>query len=156
MRSMQLSLAAIAAVVALAEPALADADAVTDWNAIAQTAIVATGGQSPQAAAPSFAMVQGAVYDAVNAIDGRYRPYLALPNANPWDSEAAATAAAAYNVLRALFPAQAGALQTTYNTYVAGLPDSPTGSKAAGIAVGEAIRSTRRPGSAACARSSSP
>ena len=83
MRSMRLSFA-IAMVVALAVPTLAHADAVTDWNAIAQTAIVATGGQSPQAAAPSFAMVQGAVYDAVNAIDGRYRPYLALPNANPW------------------------------------------------------------------------
>ena len=138
MRSMRLSLMAIAAGVALAVPTLAHADAVTDWNAIAQNAIVVTGGQSPQASAPSFAMVQGAVYDAVNAIDGRYQAYLTRPNANPWDSKAAAAAAAAYNVLRALFPAQAGTLQTTYDNYVAGLPDTPSGSKAAGVAVGEA------------------
>src|SRR6266511_4323663 len=51
-----------------------------DWNAIASTAIMAAppqgAGQPPHAAPISLAMVQGAVYDAVNAIDGGHQPYL--------------------------------------------------------------------------------
>ncbi len=138
MKRMRFWLAAIAAVVALAAPAVARADAVTDWNAIATTAIVATGGQSPQAATSSFAMVQGAVYDAVNAIDQHHRPYLIQPAANPWDSEAAAAATAAYKVLFGLFPTQQATIKTVYDAYVAALPDEPAGSKAGGVAAGEA------------------
>ena len=44
-------------------------------------------------------MVQGAVYDAVNAIDRGYQPYLVQPNANPTDSKEAAAATAAFRVL---------------------------------------------------------
>jgi hypothetical protein len=62
--------AAAAALFALAVSAPARADTVTDWNAIATTAIVTTAGQSPHAATLSFAMVHGAVYDAVNAMTG--------------------------------------------------------------------------------------
>src|SRR5439155_18232969 len=51
------------AFVALASPTVARADAVTDWNLIASTAIVTTAGQPPPVSALSFAMVQGAVYD---------------------------------------------------------------------------------------------
>jgi hypothetical protein len=72
--------------VALVSPAVARADAVTDWNLIASNAIVVTAGQPPPVSALSFAMVQGAVYDAVNAIDRGHRPYLVQPNANPTDS----------------------------------------------------------------------
>jgi hypothetical protein len=138
MSRIRFSLAGIAAIVALASPALARADAVTDWNEIASNAIVTTAGQPPAVSALSFAIVQGAVYDAVNAIDGGYQPYLARPAANPWDSKAAAAAAAAFNVLKWLFPGQLGTLQPTYDSYMAGLPDMPAGSKAAGVAVGEA------------------
>jgi hypothetical protein len=138
MRRTRCSLAAIAAVVCLASPAVARADAVTDWNAIASNAIVTTAGQPPAVSALSFAIVQGAVYDAVNAIDGGYRPYLVGPAANPWDSKAAAAAAAAYQVLIWLFPGQKPTLEPIYNSYVAGLSDLPAGSKAAGLAVGEA------------------
>jgi hypothetical protein len=136
MRRTLFPLAATAAVVALAAPAVARADAVTDWNVIASNAIVTTAGQPPAVSALSFAIVQGAVYDAVNAIDGGYQPYLARPAANPWDSKAAAAATAAYKTLAWLFPGQS--FQTTYDTYIAGLPDEPAGSKAAGVAVGEA------------------
>jgi hypothetical protein len=136
MRRTLFPLAATAAVVALAAPAVARADAVTDWNVIASNAIVTTAGQPPAVSALSFAIVQGAVYDAVNAIDGGYQPYLARPAANPWDSKAAAAATAAYKTLAWLFPGQS--FQTTYDTYIAGLPDQPAGSKAAGVAVGEA------------------
>jgi hypothetical protein len=126
------------ALVALASPPVARADAVTDWNAIASTAIVATAGQPPHVSVLHFAMVQGAVYDAVNAIDRGHRPYLVQPDANPTDSKEAAAATAAFRVLAALFPGQLPTLQSLYDAYIAGLPDNPPGSRAAGIAIGEA------------------
>src|SRR5216110_1758438 len=94
------------ALVALASLKVVRADAVTDWNAIASTAIVTNAGQPPPVSVLSFAMVQGAVYDAVNSIDRGHRPYLSQPSANPSDSKAAAAATAAFRVLAALFPAQ--------------------------------------------------
>ena len=133
-----LPLLIVLAFVALASPAVARADAVTDWNAIASTAIVVNAGQPPPVSVLSFGMVQGAVYDAVNAIDRGHRPYLVQPSANPSDSKAAAAAAAAFRVLVALFPTQQPTLQGTYDNYIAGLPDDPPGSKAAGITIGEA------------------
>jgi hypothetical protein len=132
------------ALIALASPTVMRADAVTDWNAIASTAIVTNAGQPPPPSALSFAMVQGAVYDAVNAIDREYQPYLVQPNANPTDSKEAAAATAAFRVLvgfpdlPGLFPAQLPTLQPQYDTYLANLPDDPPGSRDAGIAVGEA------------------
>ena len=124
---------------ALASPPVAGADAVTDWNAIASDTIVVRGGQPPQVSALSFAIVQGAVYDAVNAIDQqRHRAYLVAPPANPWDSKEAAVAAAAYRTLTGLCPAQQSVLEPTYTAYVAALPDAPAGSRAAGVRVGEA------------------
>jgi hypothetical protein len=131
------ALFALAAVLALVAPAIARADAVTDWNATASTAIVTTAGQPPPAAALSFAMVQGAVYDAVNGVDRGHRPYLTLPFANPWDSKDAAAATAAYKVLVGLFPGQLGTLKPLYDGYVAALPDVPAGAKAGGVAAGE-------------------
>jgi len=129
-------LAALAPLAALAGPAVARADTVTDWNAIAASSIVVTGGQSPQAAALSLAMVQGAVYDAVNAIDRSHRPYLVLPAANPWDSTDAAAAAAAYRVLVGLFPGQESTLHALYVTSLAAVPDGPI--EDGGVAAGEA------------------
>ena len=88
------------ALLTLVSPGTARADAVTDWNLIASTAIVTTAGQPPPVSALSFAMVQGAVYDAVNAIDRGHQPYLVQPPSNPTDSKEAATATAAFRVKR--------------------------------------------------------
>jgi hypothetical protein len=123
---------------ALASPTVGWADAVTDWNLIASNTIVVTAGQPPPVSALHFAMVQGAVYDAVNAIDRGHQPYLVQPDANPTDSKEAAVAAAAFRVLVGIFPGQLGTLQSLYDAYIVGLPDHPPGSKAAGIAIGEA------------------
>jgi hypothetical protein len=131
------------ALVALASLKVVRADAVTDWNAIASTAIVTNAGQPPPVSALSFAMVQGAVYDAVNAIDRGYQPYLVQPSANPTDSKGAAAATASFRVLvgfpdfPGLFPAQLPTLQPQYDAYIANLPDNPPGSRAAGITIGE-------------------
>jgi PAP2 superfamily len=131
------------ALVAVASPTVARADAVTDWNLIASNAIVTTAGQPPPVSALSFAMVQGAVYDAVNAIDRGHQPYLVQPASNPTDSKEAAAATAAFRVLvgfadlPGLFPSQQPTLQPQYDMYIAGLPDNPPGSRAAGVTIGD-------------------
>src|SRR5262245_4828191 len=138
MRLLGLWVVGVAASLALLVPASAQADAVTDWNEIASTSIVTTAGQPPAVSALSYALVQGAVYDAVNAIDGRHRPYLVRPAANPWDSGAAAAATAAFKVLAWLFPGQLGTLQPIYDAYISQLPDLPSGARGAGVTVGQA------------------
>jgi hypothetical protein len=111
---------------------------------IASNAIVVTARQPPHVAVLSFAMVQGAVYDAANAIDRGHQPYLVQPPSNPTDSKEAATATAAFRVLvgfadlPGLFPSQQPTLQPIYDAYIASLPDNPPGSRAAGIVIGEA------------------
>src|SRR5258705_4461102 len=105
------------ALVTLTLPRLARADAVADWNLIASSAIVVTAGQPPPVSVLHFAMVHGAVYDAVNAIDRGHRPYLVQPPANPTDSKEAAAATAAYRVLDSLFQAQHSTLQQLYDAY---------------------------------------
>ena len=132
-------LVAVAALLALAPGARAQSagNAVTDWNAIAASAAA---GQPAHVQPLSLAMVQGAVYDAVNAIDGGHRPYLAAPAADPSDSKQAAAATAAYRVLLGLFPAQQATLQASYDASLAGVPDGPA--KAGGVAAGQAAAAT--------------
>ncbi|MEU2170940.1 hypothetical protein ACH47V_25790 [Micromonospora chersina] len=99
--------------VAIVSPSASAADTSTSANAVivwdrnAQTAIWDVAGQQPQVQARSFAMVHGAVYDAVNAIAGRkYQPYLIAPAANGRESVDAAVGTAAFQVLSSLFPNQ--------------------------------------------------
>ena len=77
---------------------------VTTWNQIAVTTLVglpAPAGGAPSAAPIHVAMVQGAVYDAVNAITPKhYRPYLLTRRFAANASKDAAVATAAYGVLR--------------------------------------------------------
>ncbi len=128
---------AVLAAVVLAAPATAHADAVTDWNLNASNAIFVTGAQPPQQSVPHMAMVQGAVYDAVNAIDGGYEGYLITSRlATPSDSKEAAAATAAYRVLLSIVPVQKPALDAQYAATLAGISDSSA--KTRGIAVGEA------------------
>jgi hypothetical protein len=151
MRSTRLSLAAAAALVALALPALAQANAVTDWNLIAVNTLVAfpaPAGGAPPALQINMAMTQGAVYDAVNAIEPRHRPYLLGTRFDSMASKDAAVATAAYRVLSNIvatvplsiaFPNRASLLATLTTNYanaLAAIPDSPF--KTAGIVAGNA------------------
>jgi hypothetical protein len=118
----------------IATPTLADV--VVEWNTHAQTAIVTTAGQGPTVAYLHFAMVQGAVYDAVNAIEGGYEPYLSSPaTADSSDSASAAAAQAAHDVLAGIFPTQQGVLDTKLATTLGTLPEA---GKAGGQEVGAA------------------
>lgn len=113
-------------------PAVATADIVTDWSAIATTAVVTRGAP---AGGVDFAIVHAAMYDAVNAIDGRHETYLVDPGAETRGaSPEAAAAAAAHRTLVGLFPAQTATLDTAYTTSLATLPDGAAKTK--GIAVG--------------------
>src|SRR5919108_3442749 len=101
--------AALAAVVtglmALVAPAVASADTVTQWNQNAANAIYVTAAQPPNVSVLHMAMVQGAVYDAVNAIDGGHEGYLLTSRVgSPFDSKDAAAATAAYRVLYSIVP----------------------------------------------------
>jgi PAP2 superfamily len=128
-------LVTVAALLALAAPARADT--VTDWNVNATNALLVAAGQPPQVSVPHLAMVHGAVYDAVNAIDGGHEGYLVTSRlATRSDSKDAAAATAAYRVLVHLVPAQQAALDGQYAASLATIPDGS--SKTRGIAVGDA------------------
>jgi hypothetical protein len=129
--------AAITGLAVLAAPAIASADTVTQWNQNAANALYVTAAQPPNVSVLHMAMVQGAVYDAVNAIDGSREGYLLTSRvATPDDSKDAAAATAAYKVLLNIVPAQQPGLQPLYEGTLAGIPNSPA--KTRGIAVGEA------------------
>ncbi len=140
MHSLRIGWLALAAAVlaALGAPAMARGDAVTQWNINASTAIFAAG-PTAHASTLSFAMVQGAVYDAVNGIAGGYQPYLIKPVADAGDSKDAAVATAAYRVLVAVVPSsQTVALANLAAQYAAALAAVPEGTaKAGGIVAGE-------------------
>jgi hypothetical protein len=118
-----------------ADPPTTAANSVVTWNVNAQTAIWDIARESPWVQARSFAMVQGAVYDAVNAIAGApYEPYLLAPAATGRESTDAAVATAAHQVLLSLFPAQADRLRAEYDAYLATIPEGAA--KQAGVAIG--------------------
>ena len=80
---------------------------MTQWNQNAATALMGTSAQPPQQSVPHLAMVHGAVYDAVNAIDGGHEGYLLTSRVgSPFDSKDAAAATAAYRVLLSIVPAR--------------------------------------------------
>jgi PAP2 superfamily len=125
-----------AACALVAVPSAARADAVTDWNLQATNALIVNAGMTPPVAVIHLAMVHGAVYDAVNAIDRGYQPYLVAPPARRWYSKDAAAAAAAHRVLVNLVPAQQPTLDAAYAASLAAI--APGRARDGGVAVGEA------------------
>jgi hypothetical protein len=126
-------------------PDVARADAVTDWHEIAtNTLCTASAPTRGPSGIIDLAIVQAAVYDAVQAIGGKYKPYhTQILGAS--GSPEAATAKAAHDALVKLFPARADALGTTYREYLIknGLKEDDPGvavgkKAAAGILAGRA------------------
>jgi hypothetical protein len=114
-------------------PAIASADAVIDWNRIMLTTVA---GQNPFAQARFAAIMQLAVFEAVNACSHEYEPYLGSIDAPAGASAEAAAVAAAHGVLKNYFPAAATALDAARLQSLAAIPDGPP--KDDGITVGEA------------------
>ena len=158
-RSVGLATVAVAALIgalgvigASAAPAEADASAVTQWNLTAVntlTGLPGPAGGAPPASQINMGMVQGAVYDAVNAITPKhYRPYLLKRRFGNTASDEAAVATAAYLVLKNIvetvpasiaFPTREtvlASLETQYNASTNAIPASAF--KKQGIAAGTA------------------
>ena len=131
-----LAVVALAASV-LAGPAPAVAaggpNTVAVWNKIAEDTVVGSGAFQIEGFV-YMAYESSAVYDAVVAIRGRYRPLGHEIEAPRWASMDAAVVEAAYETLVAYFPASAGPLGTARDASLAALADGRA--KTAGIAVG--------------------
>ena len=116
----------------------ASGNAALDWYQYAGQEInqAAQMRNQPQRARLEMGMVQGAVYDAVNAIAGTNQPYLAAPPARPWYSQDAAAATAAYRMVIALLPDRQPVLEPLYTQSLSAIPNGAA--KTGGIRVGEA------------------
>jgi hypothetical protein len=109
------------------------ADVVTDANVRAAEVASTLPGTPP--AVRAMAIVQVAVFEAVNAITGRYPAFRVKVAAAPGASVDAAVAAATRTALSRLVPAQQAAIEAHYQAALK--PIAEGSAKAAGIAVGE-------------------
>jgi hypothetical protein len=87
--------------------------------------------------ARNLAMVQTAVFDAVNAITQRYSVYLVDLNAAAGTSEVAAAASAAARILSKLYPAQQAMINAALTRTLGQIADGA--GKTAGIELGNTV-----------------
>jgi hypothetical protein len=113
--------------------AVSSTDPVLEWNSIM---LDTTASQNPFFQARFAAITQLAVFEAVNAIDKDFEPYLGTITAPSGASPDAAAVAAAHAVLENYFPGDASALDAAYSASLARIPDGSA--KQDGIQVGEA------------------
>jgi len=107
-------------------------DIVLQWNEIAYNRMP---GGSPFPTLRFMAIIQLAVFEAVNSITGKYQPYLATINAPAGASPDAAAITAAHDTLTALF-GQSMSLDNLRDASLAEIPDGQA--KTDGISVGQA------------------
>jgi len=112
---------------------------VVQWNRALLVIVRTPGAQSPTVhPTRSFAIMHAAIYDAVNAIDRKHRPYLVRLSSVPRDaSQEAAAAAAAHEVLVALYPAFKTTLDAQLQQSLAQIPDG--NGKAEGVLIGQDV-----------------
>lgn len=149
---------AIGVVAARGDPA---GNSATEWNLVAVETLLSLpgpAGGAPPASQINVGMTQGAVFDAVNAIDRRYTPYLLTRRFSATASKDAAVATAAYSMLAHIvstvpasipFPTRAAVLHALASRYAASLAAIPNSSSktqgiAAGIAAAEAMIDARK------------
>jgi PAP2 superfamily len=110
---------------------------VTDWDTKA-VGIVQTGtAPPPPLGFRTMAILHSAMFEAVNSIEPRYKPYKIRLSATPDTSKEAAAAAAAAALLVKLVPDAAADVQSTLTSYLATLPDGEAKSK--GIQLGQEV-----------------
>src|SRR6267378_3182995 len=97
------------------------ADVVTDANA--RTADIASKHPATPPAVRIMAFVQVSVFEAVNAITGRYPSTRAKITAPPGASVDAAVTAATRSVLLKLMPTQQAAIEADYQAALKPMPD---------------------------------
>jgi hypothetical protein len=111
----------------------AQADEVLQWNEIAMSTLEANR-VNPFEAARVTAILHTAVFEAVNAVTGRYEPYLWTVSAPRGASPRAAAVAAAHAVLVHYYPASAAVLDPLRASSLAAIDDGQD--QADGVAVG--------------------
>jgi hypothetical protein len=139
-----------------AQPAVIRASTGTNvvsyWHDVGAATVNATSSTNttPEELRPTFqndlATMHLAIYDAVSAIDGRYKPYAIKPVAPAAGaSMEAAASAAAYGVLSALFPHRGAQYQAAYDSYLATIAagDARTRGLALGAEVAAGIVANR-------------
>lgn len=117
--------------------AAATANVVTDWDEKAVSVLQTGTVPPPPTAFRTMAILHVAMFDAVNSIEPRYKPYKTRLLATPNTSKEAAAATAAAAVLVRLVPDAAADAQSTLTSYLATLPDGDAKSK--GIQLGEDV-----------------
>jgi hypothetical protein len=124
MRCLQIPRFSRGALVALLPCALAHADVVTDWNAIALKTL-ASPEQDAAQVAHAMATVHVAMFEVMNFIEGGYVPrFLVRPPAPVSGSGEAAAAAAAHYVLRELRPDRSAELDAALEHSLAFITDA--------------------------------
>jgi len=122
-----------------AEPGDHEGNVVTEWNAIAQNAIVTVAAQPIQRSQLWMTLVHVAIYDAVTSIDGEYEQFKVTPaQLRPASRDAAATAAA-HGILVRLLPSQQASLDAARENSLSAIRDGAR--KNNGIAIGEEVAS---------------
>ena len=99
--------------IAFGAPLSARANVITDWD---ETAVAVVMPMPPYTAQRLMGMVHVAMFDAVNSIERRYRPYLAQLTADPAMSKEAAAAAA--TVLATIDAKTAGDMKAALSNYL--------------------------------------
>ena len=92
---------------------------VIQWNQTLQAQFVGTG---PGIHIRALPMMHIAMFDAINSIEERYTPYLGQVKGSHGASAEAAAAAAARDVLAALYPTQQAVFDNLLASQLAGIP----------------------------------
>ncbi len=131
MRFARMGAAAALGAATLIQPAAARADVVLDWNAVMVSTVL---GQNPLNEARIATITQLAVFEAVNAITGKYEPYLGTVTAPHNASQEAAVIVAAHDVLVHYLPGAAMSLAAARDASLSAIPEGQP--KQDGMAVG--------------------
>jgi hypothetical protein len=126
--------AMIGAWVAVGAPVPACANVITDWD---EKAVAIVTPMPPYDGQRVIGMVHAAMFDAVNSIEQRYRPYLVQLPATPNTSKEAAAATAAAMVLASINPKTASEMKAAVANYLASIPDGAA--KSDGVKLGEMV-----------------
>jgi hypothetical protein len=110
------------------------ANVITDWD---EKAVSLLAEMPPQTAQRWMGIVHAAMFDAVNSIDRRYRPYLTQLPASPATSKDAAAASAAASILMRIDIKIGDKAKAFMTDYLASIPEGK--GKADGIPLGEAV-----------------
>jgi len=108
----------------LALTGTARADVITDWSTVLLDTLKSTSANPPRASR-AIAMVEVAMFEAVNGIDGTYERYHVTGNPARGASPVAAAATAAHEVLSSLYPSRIPVFDAQLAASLSGIPALP-------------------------------